>query len=116
MDAEDKSKVAAAAADSAVDDETALVSCGTTAGDLVLELHRRYSPHGYDRAVALFERSYYDHSHFFRTIPGFLVQFGMGYTHDVDLKRLAEATILDDPQLDPKIPFTVGTISYAGTF
>ena len=30
-----------------------------------------------DRAVELFDRGYYDKSHFFRVIPNFLVQFGI---------------------------------------
>eukprot|EP00586_Coscinodiscus_wailesii_P011669 CAMPEP_0172510784 /NCGR_PEP_ID=MMETSP1066-20121228/231300_1 /TAXON_ID=671091 /ORGANISM="Coscinodiscus wailesii, Strain CCMP2513" /LENGTH=321 /DNA_ID=CAMNT_0013289909 /DNA_START=235 /DNA_END=1200 /DNA_ORIENTATION=+ len=76
---------------------------------------RRWSPHGYDRAVALFERGFYDSSHFFRVIPGFLAQFGISYTEDEELMQFAEAPIRDDPQLDPPIPFETGTISHAGS-
>lgn len=97
------------------DNEVARVSCGTTAGDIVLELKRQWSPHGYDRAVELFERGYYDHSHFFRTVPGFLVQFGISYSNDRELIQLGKSTIPDDPQLQPPIKFEEGTISYAGT-
>jgi peptidyl-prolyl cis-trans isomerase A (cyclophilin A) len=97
-------------------DEVAVVSCGTTAGDIVLEFHRHWSPAGYDRVVALFEQGFYDHSHFFRTVPSFLVQFGISYSKDAVLQALAKTHIPDDAQLVPAVPFSVGTIAYAGTF
>jgi len=80
-----------------------------------MRLVRKWSPLGYDRAVALFQRRFYDHSHFFRTVHGFLVQFGISYTADEDLRHFASHPILDDPQLDPPIPFEEGTVSYAGS-
>jgi cyclophilin family peptidyl-prolyl cis-trans isomerase len=95
------------------DEATALVRCGTTQGEIVLELYRHWSPHGYDRAVQLLEAGFFDNSHFFRTVPGFLVQFGITYAGE-DVAKLGRKPIPDDPQLDPKIPFTEGTISYAG--
>jgi peptidyl-prolyl cis-trans isomerase A (cyclophilin A) len=97
-------------------DETAIVTCGTSTGAIVLELHRTWSPAGYDRAVHLFEENFYDHSHFYRTVPNFLVQFGISYSKNTALQQLAKTTISDDPQLDPKIRFTTGTISYAGAY
>lgn len=57
--------------------EEAIVSCGTTKGPIVMRMHHDWSPHGYDRVVDLFERGFYDHSHFFRAVPKFLVQFGI---------------------------------------
>lgn len=57
--------------------ESANVSCDTTAGNIRMRFIRAWSPNGYDRAVGLFERGFYDHTHFFRVIPGFLTQFGM---------------------------------------
>lgn len=94
-------------------DEVSLVKCGTTKGDIVFEFHRAWSPNGYDKAVKLFKAGYYDNSHFFRTVPRFLVQFGISY--NTTLEGMARKTIPDDPQLDPRIPFTIGTISFAGT-
>jgi len=44
-----------------------------------------------------------------------LVQFGISYTQDSDLKAFADSTIMDDPQLDPPIPFDEGVISFAGS-
>lgn len=77
--------------------------------------HQGWSPIGYDRAVELFDRGFYDNSHFFRTVKNFLVQFGISYTKDKDLRKLARQTIQDDPQLDPPIEFAEGVVSYAGS-
>jgi peptidyl-prolyl cis-trans isomerase A (cyclophilin A) len=57
--------------------ETALVKCSTSHGDVAMELYREWSPNGFDRAVSLYEQGFYNHSHFYRVIPGFLVQFGI---------------------------------------
>jgi cyclophilin family peptidyl-prolyl cis-trans isomerase len=101
---------------SEIDEERAIVHCDTTKGPITLEFHRRWSPFGYDRAVTLFERHFYDHTHFFRVVPDFLVQFGITYSNDPELVEMGNAqTIPDDPQLDPAISFDVGTISYAGS-
>ena len=43
------------------------------------------------------------------------MQFGISYTKDKDLRKLARQTIKDDPQLDPPIAFAEGVISYAGS-
>jgi cyclophilin family peptidyl-prolyl cis-trans isomerase len=92
--------------------EEAIVRCKTTAGPFVLKLERSWSPNGYDRAVELFERGFFDQSHFFRVVNNFLVQFGISYSSDKELQRFARSTIKDDP---PKgIKFQKGTVSYAG--
>lgn len=64
--------------------------------------------------MELFERHFYDGSHFFRVVPRFLVQFGISYTSDMELKRFANKPIQDDPPRD--VPFHKGIISYAGKF
>jgi len=97
------------------EDEVAIVKCGTTRGPFSMKFYRMWSPHGYDRAVELFERGFYDHSHFFRVVEGFLVQFGISYSPDEELRGMADRTIPDDPQLDPPVKFRAGTISYAGS-
>ena len=53
--------------------ETAVVSCGTTKGNFVAKFYYDWSPHGYERATALFQKGFFDHSHFFRVVPKFLV-------------------------------------------
>ena len=65
--------------------------------------------------MELFERHFYDHSHFFRAVPNFLVQFGITYSHDKELQAMGRTKISDDPQLDPPIKFEPGIISYAGS-
>ena len=57
--------------------ESSEVHCDTTAGSFSMTFRKSWSPNGYDRAVELFKRGFYDHSHFFRVVPGFLTQFGM---------------------------------------
>ena len=96
-------------------DETAVVQCGTSTGSITMEFYRDWSPHGYDKVVQLFEVGYYNSSHFFRMVPGFLVQFGITYSKDPTIRQLGLQTIPDDPQWDPPIPFLPGTMSYAGT-
>lgn len=95
--------------------EDTVVQCTTSAGPITMVLHREWSPQGYARAKSLFERGYYDHSHFFRVVPHFLVQFGISYTTDVQLKRLAQSTIPDDPKREDLMPFREGMISFAGS-
>ena len=95
--------------------EHALVSCGTSTGPVVMRLHREWSPLGYDRAVELFEQGFFDHSHFFRPVPDFLVQFGITYSKEDKLRSFMSQPIPDDPQLDPRIPFEQGTMSFAGS-
>jgi hypothetical protein len=36
--------------------EEAIVKCGTSKGPIVMQLHRDWSPNGYDRATELFEK------------------------------------------------------------
>ena len=81
----------------------------------MLATHQEWSPHGYDRAVELFQRHFYDGSHFFRVVPKFLVQFGISYSDNKELQAFARRPIPDDPKkVDPPIKFEPGTISYAG--
>jgi hypothetical protein len=61
------------------EDETTIVECETTAGPFAMQLRKEWSPNGYERAIELFRRGFYDHSHFFRVVPNFLVQFGIRY-------------------------------------
>ena len=41
-------------------------------------------------------------------------RIGISYSDDHELIKFANTRIKDDPQLNPKIPFVEGTISYAG--
>lgn len=92
-----------------------LVHCTTTAGPMSFKIVEKWSPNGFDRALELFERGFYDGSHFFRVVPGFLVQFGISYSENEELVQFSEFSIHDDPQLSPPIKFEEGTISFAGS-
>lgn len=96
-------------------DQRAIVKCTTSSGDITMRFHREWSPNGYDRATSLFERGYYNHSHFFRVVKHFLVQFGISYTDDAELKRFANSAIPDDPKREDLMPFREGYLSFAGS-
>jgi len=96
--------------------ETALVTCGTSKGTFVAKFHRDWAPLGYDRATALFSKGFYDHSHFFRVVPKFLVQFGISYSTDSSLRTFAGTPIADDPYPEPRHKFTRGLMAFAGKY
>ena len=50
----------------------------TTRGSFVLEIDRDWAPHGADRFYELARSGYFDDSRFFRVVPNFIVQFGIG--------------------------------------
>jgi len=49
----------------------------TTRGPFDLKVHRDWSPRGADRLFWLVNNRYYDGVRFFRTVPNFVVQFGL---------------------------------------
>ena len=81
----------------------------TSKGDVVIEVHRDWAPHGADRFYNLVRIGFFDDTRFFRAIDGFMVQWGISG----DPKVAAvwhEATIPDDPNAHPNAR---GTISFA---
>ena len=76
--------------------KTFWVNFKTTAGPVVVQFHRDWSPHGVDRVYNLVEMGYYEHVAFFRVIENFMAQFGI---HGVPAVNEAwkEASIPDDP-------------------
>jgi peptidyl-prolyl cis-trans isomerase A (cyclophilin A) len=81
----------------------------TTRGDIVIEAHREWSPHGADRFYNLAKAGFFDGIKFFRVIKGFMVQFGIH--GDPDISRFwANATIQDDPVVKSN---TRGFVSFA---
>ena len=81
----------------------------TTKGDVVLLIHRDWSPLGADRFYELTKMGFYDNNYIFRALKGFIVQWGMNGDPKVN-KSWSEITIKDDP---PKVSNKVGTISFA---
>ena len=68
----------------------------TTKGDFVVHVNRAWAPFGADRFYNLVKAGYYNDASFFRVIPGFVVQFGLGADPTVN-KAWRDAKIKDDP-------------------
>ncbi len=68
----------------------------TTKGKFTIEVHREWSPNGADRFHELITKGFYDDTRFFRAVEGFMVQFGLHGSPEVNRKWRA-ANIEDDP-------------------
>jgi peptidyl-prolyl cis-trans isomerase A (cyclophilin A) len=83
----------------------------TTKGDVIIEVHRDWAPHGADRFYNLTRHHFFDGVKFFRVLPGFMAQFGIHGNPKV--ARPWSGTILqDDPVTQSN---TRGMITYANT-
>jgi peptidyl-prolyl cis-trans isomerase A (cyclophilin A) len=83
----------------------------TTKGDFVVEVHRDWAPNGADRFYNLVNMGFYDDTRFFRTVDGFMVQFGISGDPAVSAKWQS-ANVTDDPVKQSNKP---GYITYAQT-
>lgn len=81
----------------------------TTQGDYVIEVTREWSPNGADRFYNLVKNGFYDKCHFFRVLPGFVVQFGIHGTPEIS-KHWWNANIEDDPVKQSNLR---GMVTYA---
>ncbi|MCP4805575.1 MAG: peptidylprolyl isomerase [Proteobacteria bacterium] len=81
----------------------------TTKGDIVIEVHREWSPNGADRFYNLVKNGYFEDIAFFRNIKGFMVQFGIH--GDPQLNAIwKDAKITDDTVVKSNTP---GYVSFA---
>jgi len=87
------------------------VKLATTKGDVIILVHRDWSPLGADHFYELVKMGFYDDNWFFRVIKGFVVQFGMNGDPKVN-KSWSEITIKDDP---PKVSNKTGSVTFAKT-
>ena len=72
------------------------VKLDTSAGPVVIEVHRDWAPLGADRFYNLVKYGFYDNVRFFRVIPGFMAQGGM--SGDPAIQKLwGRNNINDDP-------------------
>jgi peptidyl-prolyl cis-trans isomerase A (cyclophilin A) len=81
----------------------------TTKGDIVLQVTRAWAPIGADRFYNLVRHGFYNDAAFFRIVPGFIVQFGLGANPAVN-KAWKSANIKDDPVTQSNRP---GTLTFA---
>jgi peptidyl-prolyl cis-trans isomerase A (cyclophilin A) len=81
----------------------------TTKGVFVIEVHRDWSPLGADRFYNLVKNGFLNNAHFFRVVPGFVVQFGLSPSPAVN-KVWKDTVIQDDPV---KQTNTKGTVTFA---
>jgi peptidyl-prolyl cis-trans isomerase A (cyclophilin A) len=72
----------------------------TTQGDLVIEVHRDWSPLGAARFYNLVKMGFFNDVAFFRVIDGFMAQFGIHGDPKVSAVWRT-ATIADDPPASP---------------
>jgi peptidyl-prolyl cis-trans isomerase A (cyclophilin A) len=85
------------------------VQMQTTKGDVVILVHRDWSPIGADHFYELTQMHFYDQNAFFRALKGFVVQWGISGDPQLN-KTWSEITIKDDP---PKVSNKVGTVVFA---
>ena len=76
--------------------EQSRIRLRTSEGDIVIELHRDWSPHGVDRFYNLVRYGYYDDTRFFRVREADFAQFGIHGDPEVS-QRWRSERIPDDP-------------------
>ena len=81
----------------------------TSAGRVRVRIVRAWAPLGAYRFYNLARNGFYDHSRFFRVLPGFVAQFGANGDPAVDTVWV-DQRLPDDPQ---RVPNTAGTLSFA---
>jgi peptidyl-prolyl cis-trans isomerase A (cyclophilin A) len=86
------------------------VKMSTTKGDFVVEVHRDWAPNGADRFYNLVKLGYFTDIAFFRTVKGFMVQFGIHGDPAMN-KAWRVARIQDDPT--GKQSNTKGMVTFA---
>lgn len=72
------------------------VKLDTSAGPIVIEVHRDWAPLGADRFYNLVKNGFYDGARFFRVLAGFMAQVGMNGDPAIQ-KVWGRANFPDDP-------------------
>jgi peptidyl-prolyl cis-trans isomerase A (cyclophilin A) len=81
----------------------------TSKGPVVILVHRDWAPIGADRFYELVKIHYYDQNYFYRTLKGFIVQWGLNGDDKVSKDWIA-LTIHDDPRKQDNLR---GRVSFA---
>lgn len=91
--------------------DTAWVRFETSRGDFVIRVVRAWAPLGADRFVNLVRHGYYDDARFHRTVPDFVVQWGIA--GDPEVTRVwMDRFLPDDPVVESN---TRGRVAFAFT-
>jgi peptidyl-prolyl cis-trans isomerase A (cyclophilin A) len=85
----------------------------TSKGNVVIEVHRDWSPYGADRFYELVQSGYYNGCRAFRVIPGFMAQMGVA-AEPADTAKWKQKTIPDDHPESPQ-PNLRGNVTFAKT-
>jgi peptidyl-prolyl cis-trans isomerase A (cyclophilin A) len=83
----------------------------TTKGDVIIEVTRAWAPNGADRFYNLVRAGFFTDAAFFRTIAGFMTQFGLSARPEVS-KAFSDANLKDDPVKESN---TRGRVTFAQT-
>ena len=83
----------------------------TTKGDVVILVHRDWSPIGADHFYRLVQAGFYNDNAFFRALPNFVVQWGINGNPKIN-QQWSAISIKDDP---PKVSNKIGTVVFAKT-
>jgi len=81
----------------------------TSKGNIVIEVHRDWAPHGADRFYNLVRAGYYDGDRFFRVIRGRWAQFGINGDPKIAAAWRTQ-NIPDDPRRESNVR---GTVAFA---
>ena len=79
--------------------ETYRAKFDTSKGPFVIEVHRDWAPNGADRFYNLVRGGFYNNVRFFRVLTGFMAQFGMNGTPEVQRVWGSPAQQLKDDQV-----------------
>jgi cyclophilin family peptidyl-prolyl cis-trans isomerase len=85
------------------------VQVDTTKGSFIVQVNRKWAPHGADRFYELVRSGFYDDSRVFRVRRGFVAQFGIAGDPKLNARWKAMS---DDPVREPNVR---GTIAFAMT-
>jgi peptidyl-prolyl cis-trans isomerase A (cyclophilin A) len=88
-----------------------LVKLDTSKGEIIIKVHREWSPRGADRFYNLVANGFYDGCRFFRVIDGFMAQIGIHGDPNV-MAVWRNQTIRDDPTIQTNAR---GTVCFART-
>jgi peptidyl-prolyl cis-trans isomerase A (cyclophilin A) len=87
------------------------VKLTTTKGDVIIQVTRAWAPNGADRFYNLVRAGFFTDAAFFRTIAGFMTQFGLSARPEVS-KAFTDANLKDDPVKESN---TRGKVTFAQT-